>query len=327
MKNVIALSIAFFLTPFAYGDVIVDKGAKATLRVEYAYSNAGKYASPSKDQKREWQIARRIEIVGEYVAETAQPFGALHKEDKKQDSQVAALQATAASSQKKMQPMMSDMMAISSRCETQSIGKDGKQDAAKFEACVQNAVMSYGMNGQNSSAIQSAGAGGAAMGQQVTQQASGKRFQMWKLASQTGTYSINESLTTQIYEMTCTEVKVCKRVETRNGGGSIAPPGKSPAGASFLEVDAQNKDIVITLPVPLTPLGYKQTVVTTVPGESNVVRDTVMTATMYSHASEPMTVAIPSGLASLSGKKTIPLDGKYEEGGVLTITWAFAPHP
>lgn len=70
--------------------------------------------------------------------------------------------------------------------------------------------------------------------------------------AQSGTYSIDELLHFQVFEMTCNSTnKICRREETRKGGGPVPAPagGQSTAGASMLEVNGSKKQLVVSLPV------------------------------------------------------------------------------
>ncbi len=104
----------------AHAEVIAPKGNKATLRVEYVFTSEGKYVSSSRDQKRDWRAKRTVTLTGNYVAEAAQAMGALHKDDPEQKQQMAALQSKVTTTAKKMEPTMTDMMAISEKCEREA---------------------------------------------------------------------------------------------------------------------------------------------------------------------------------------------------------------
>ena len=87
---------------------------------------------------------------------------------------------------------------------------------------MEKATTEYGNNMEMTPDIKSAGADIAA----VQKTMSGTRFQLWQSTSQSGTYSIDENISKQVFEMTCTDTKVCKREVTTKGSGAIpAPPG------------------------------------------------------------------------------------------------------
>jgi len=273
MKQIILLSMLVAVSGAAHAELIVAKGAKATLQVEYVYSTTGSYSSPSKDQTRDWKVQRTVNLTAQMVADAPQPVGVM--------SQGGAAQS----------PMMADMQKIAAKC-----GND------------QNCLM----NEMNTVA--------SAMQQSASQ------YQLWRSVSQSGTYSIDELHHHQVFEMTCNKTdKLCRREETRKGSGPVPAPagGQSTAGASMLEVNSAKKELVVSLPVPLAPLNYTQTVVTTVPGEKGGVTQTVAKPWML-RASKPMTVTIPTDLKSVSGTQSFKLDGTYDEGGTVTVKWRFS---
>ena len=141
--------------------------------------------------------------------------------------------------------------------------------------------------------------------------ATAARFQMWKQTSQVGTYRIDEVRNRQVFEMTCTTVKTCKRNETRAGAGSIAPPSgnKSAPGASMIEVDSDGKDLAVMLPLPLALLGYTQTVITSIPEDDSGGTSKQVSSPWMLPATKAMTVAIPGDLKTVSGSKSFKIDG------------------
>jgi hypothetical protein len=80
--------------------------------------------------------------------------------------------------------------------------------------------------------------------------------------------------------------------------------------------------MVLSLPVPLAPLGYKQSVTTTIPDEQGTTKETVMGAWMMS-AAKPMTVSIPGSVVTMSGTKTIQVEGDGAERGTIYVSWQF----
>jgi len=184
---------------------------------------------------------------------------------------------------------------------------------------MEKAAAAYGNNMEMTPDIKSAGADIAA----VNKTMSGTRFQLWRSTSQGGTYSIDETISKQVFEMTCTETKVCKRTVTNKGGGAIPPPpgAKSIPSASMLEVDSTGRDMVLQLPMPLMPLPVTRTVTTTMMDDDAKGGPTFATLRMPSD--KPITVAIPKDLKSLSGTQTITIPGNQAEGGTLVVNWKF----
>jgi len=149
---------------------------------------------------------------------------------------------------------------------------------------------------------------------------------MWQLVSQKGTYSLDETYHKQVYEMTCTDKTPCKSEEVRKGGGPLPlPPGaKAGVGVAMLEVASTRKDMVVMLPVPLMALDYSRTLTTNLPDEdrkSGVSKG--LTSNYLSKATDKFTVTIPADLRTVSGTRTLKLDGDDGEGGTLTIHWSF----
>lgn len=302
----------------AHAELLAPQGAKGTLTVEYVFTSAGHYTSPAKDVIDNWSVRRVINLTAQYAADAPQPFGVLHKDDAKQNAQVKDLQARTTSAAKKMEPMANDMMAIAAKC---GVSMESGEDVTKAqEACIEKAVSNYGTNLQMTPELKSAGADIAA----VNKMASGTRFQLWHSTAQSGTYSIEENISKQVFEMTCTASKVCKRIETVKGGGAIpAPPGgKSTAGASMLEVDSTGGDMVLSLPMPLAPLPITRTVTTTIIDDDS--KGGPGFAPLWTMpANKPITVKIPKDLAAVSGAQSIVIAGEQAGAGMLTVSWHF----
>lgn len=304
----------------AHAEVIAPTGQKATLQVEYVFTSAGKYVSPSKDQKRDWNAKRTVTLTAHYVADAAQAMGALHKDDPKQRQQMAAMQSKVAVTAKKMEPTMADMMAITEKCEREAALPNDRQDEAKFEACIGQAITGYKMADEQQASANEA----RQVASGISAQMSAQRFQLWKLVSQDGQYTIDETYHRQVYEMTCTDVKVCESSETRRGGGRLpSPPGKPGVGVSLLEVDAEKKDIVLMLPMPLAPLTFTRTLTTSIPDEKNVTSKSDVMPIQWMMKAQQITAPIPADLRAVSGSKSYPIEGQNEEKGTVTVNWKF----
>jgi hypothetical protein len=184
-------------------------------------------------------------------------------------------------------------------------------------------VTSYGNTMSDAQVEQMKSAGSDVAG--LKQATTGSRFQLWKMVSQSGSYQVSETLMHQIYELTCTESKICRRDTTIKGGGPVAmPPGvKTIAGAAMFEVDTVKGDLVLQLPVPLTALETRTEVATTVPGETGGSTTTPLKP-FYLQAAKKMTLALPASLGSVSGRREIAVPGQLHEGGKITVTWRFS---
>ncbi len=318
MKAAIAWVVCLSVTSLAHAQLLVPKGAKAQVKVEYVFTSSGKYTSPAKEVIDNWSVRRVINLTALYAAEAPQAVAVLHADDPKHKAEMAGVQARATSAQKKLEPMQNDVMAMMAKCGISMDGPDVSAAEEKAqEACMEKAAVEYGNNLEMTPEIKSAGADIAA----IQQTMSGTRFQLWQFTSQSGTYSIDETISKQVFEMTCTETKICKRVETTRGAGAI-PGGKSVAGVSMLEVDSTGRDMILTLPMPFEPLPVTRTVTTTmIDDDAKGGPGVVPVWTMA--ANKPITVAIPADLKSLSGTKSFPIAGSQAGGGTLTVNWQF----
>jgi hypothetical protein len=307
MKKSVILGLALIAGSATGADLIVPQGTKATLQVNYQFKSSGKYAASGRERRADWNVLRDVTITAHYEANPPQPFGALHKDDPKQKKDIATMQTSIENMQTRMQPTMQDMMKIADKC-----GED--------EGCISREIENYGK--QMDPSIVKAGKEDAAT---IGKMATDTRFQMWRLTTMTGTYSVDERMNEQIFEMTCTETQVCKRSKTRSGAGNILPPPgfKSVEGTSMLEVDSRNKDMFVTLPMPLAPLPYTQTVTTTVPWDEGAGTTKEVSSGWMAKASEQGLVAIPGDLKTLSGTQTYKVEGHEEAAGTLTVKWTF----
>lgn len=316
MKKLVLSLVVCAASVAAQADVLVQPGSKGRLHVVYEFVSGGNYVSQSKDNKRDWKVSRTITIDAIFTADKPQAIGVLHKDDPKQQQKVAGMQANANAAFTKAQPMMNDMAAIAQRCETESAGNE-----AKFESCITGAVTGYAAAKPDMSAMNAA----KADADKVVSAMSGTRFQAWKFQSMNGNYVIDETLIRQVYEMTCTDTKICRRTETRKGAGPLPPPpaGQSFAGAFWVEVDSANKDLVALLPTPLGALEYTKTVVTTIPGEKDSTGKAYDNAWPNKIARDPIKVTIPANAVSASGSKELKIDEKFDDGGTIRVNWTF----
>ena len=296
----------------AHAELVAPKGAKGQLKVEYVFVSSGGYTAPAKDLITKWRVRRVVDITAQYTADAPTPVGTLHATD------TSAVQSRTKSAAKKLEPMAMDMMAMAAKC---GITMDGGGEVTKAqEACLEKGVSDYGNSMEMTPDIKSAGADITA----ATQAMKSTRYQVWQIVSQSGTYLIDEEHNKQVFELTCTAAKTCKRSDVRKGGGPIpTPPGeKSGAGFSLLEIDTAGKDMVIVLPVPLAPLTYTQTVTTNIPDETGSTKQSIAPL-MFGGDMQRITVSIPGDAAKLSGTKSIPVKGDAGEGGTLTVNWQF----
>jgi hypothetical protein len=97
------------------------------------------------------------------------------------------------------------------------------------------------------------------------------------------------------------------------------PPGLKTVSPAFFEVDAQKKDIVMTLPTPMWPLTCTSVVKSDFPDESS--GSSQCTAGLGQVSFKPVTVVIPGDLEQLSGSQELKSEGAEGESGTLSIRW------
>ena len=287
----------------AHAALLVAKGTRATVTVEYSYASVG--AKKDKYDPHEWKVNRTASITAQFEAEKPQEMAQMRAAEAGQLADLRNKQATAASAAKKLTPTMNDMMKIAERC-------------GDNEACIEKAVTEYGNNMELTPEIKSAGKDIEALGK-----TSGPRYQLWSVVTQKGTYVVDEFYKGQTADPACMEKPGarCHREETRKGNGNLeVPPGVAKgAGYGMFEVDAQKKDIVMKLPAPMMPLKYNRVVKSDFPSEteSNLAGSGMTGLGQF----KPITVVIPGDLSKLSGTEQIKQDGAEGEGGTLTIRW------
>jgi len=301
MKSAIALLMVLSAAT-AQAQLVVPTGSKGTLKVEYVYNAAGRTGTESGGAIDEWKVRRVINITANYEAEVPQPLGRLHKIEASQQASIEKKNRDVQAFAKKMEPTMNDMMKIAERC-------------GESEACIEKAIAEYG-NTMDKSEIEANKKTAAGLGKPDE-----PRYQMWRAKSQTGTYLIDELITRQVFEMTCTRTQVCKRTTTSKGSGDITQPAGRPIeGTTALEFDMVTKDLAVVLPSPLAPLKVENTATT------SIIDDEVSAG---SHRSPkvpdfgPINVVIPGNELKASGTRTIKGTGQGAESGTLTVTWTF----
>lgn len=304
MKTLLITSLAIASLGTAHAELLAAKGTKATVTVEYSYAAVG--AIKDKYDPREWNVTRTAQLTAQFTADKPQEMAQMRAPEAAQMADLKSKQATAVSASKKMQPMMSDMLKIAEKC-------------GDNEACIEKAVENYGNNMEITPELKSAGDDIQKLGK-----TSGPRYQLWKAVSQKGTFFVNEYYKGKTADPACMEKpgQRCNREETRKGSGDIAsPPGKANASIAMFEVDAQKKDIVMTLPAPMMPLTYNREVKSDFPGET---AGNSQGYVQINGSSKPLTITIPGDLKTLSGTEQVKADGTEAEGGTVTIKWTIA---
>jgi hypothetical protein len=219
-------------------------------------------------------------------------------------------QAKARNAQEKMAPMQADIQKIMEKC-----GQD--------QACMEREIQKYGMANSNSSTMNSAKS--ARKDIEAVSAQGPARYQLWNAASQTGTYSIEESRQDVVADPACGASLHCTTDETARGSGKIPPPPGARAGgapgAAMAEVDSDGKTLTIVLPVPLSPLPCSKTVKSNSPGTKS---GTSQTQVRFPPGDlKPVRIVLKGGGRDESGTEEIAIAGARADGGTLTVRWSF----
>ena len=306
MKKLAMLIAACAVSAGAHAELVKKKGTQATLQVEYLFKSSGGYFSPSKDQKRKWVVERRVSINATYAADAAQPFGMLHAKDPTQQKLIQEQKGKVEALAGQMAPMMGDVVRIDEECKHE-------------QKCIEARVSAYanGM-GKPKDVAKDVAEKQAAINEVA--HPNFPEYQLWRSTAQPGTYSISEDITFERFDLTCPGDKYCKRYVLTKGAGPIPEPaGRSIAGASMFEVDGWKGDVMIQLPMPLQALPTETNV------NTNIEHDEVKSGKGFAKPLlvnvEPIKVKFKADKIEASGQKIIPIEGKFEEGGTLTISW------
>lgn len=304
MKKLVVFLTGMALCGAAHAQLLVNKGAKGTLTVQYEYSANG--ANKDKNEPASWRVLRTMKMVVPMTAEPPAPTSSLQTMDAAYAADMEKKKGQIQDLHKTMAPTMNDMMAIAERC-----GED--------EACITRAIENYGKT-MDKSTIEKGKSQVAAASTM-----SGPRYQLWQPVSQKGTYAIDETHTGQTSDPACMNKpkQRCTREETRKGGGDIpAPPGSKNASAAMFEVDNVGKAVMIKLPVPLGALTYTKQVISNFPDEASGTSQGTLPP--MAGQQKTITVALPGDLRAASGTETYKVDGAGAEGGTMKVTWQFA---
>lgn len=295
-------SLAAFGT--AHAQLLVNKGAKGTLTVQYDYSAVGK--KTDKYEPKEWRVQRTMKLVVPMASDAPQPVSSLRPMDAAYAAEMDQKKAQIQEIHTTMAPTMADMMKIAERCN-------------EDEACVEKAIQEYSTT-MDRSKIEKGKKQVAAASTM-----SGPRYQLWQPVSEKGTYSVDETYRAQTSDPLCSgkPKQRCTREETRKGGGDIpAFAGAKNQSAAMLEIDGSGKEILIKLPVPLGALTYTRQVTSDFPDE----KSGTSAGTLPSMAGQQKTITVPltGDLRAASGTQSFKVDGAEGEGGTMTVTWQFA---
>ena len=303
MKKLLVFLSGLAVCGAAHADVLVNKGAKGTLNVQYEYSAVG--AKKDKYDPANWRVSRTIKLTVPMAAEPPAAVSSLRAADPAYLAEMEKKKGQIQDFHKTMAPTMADMMKIADRC-----GED--------EACIERAIQDYGKT-MDKSTIEKGRSQVAAAGAM-----SGPRFQLWQSLSQKGTYAVDETYHAETSDPACANKPKgrCTRDETRKGGGDIPVlAGAENAGTAMLEVDSVGKELLIKLPVPLGTLDYTKSVTSNFPDEASGTSQGMLPPMVGKQRT--ITVALPGDLRSASGAETYKVEGAGSEGGTMKVTWQF----
>jgi hypothetical protein len=304
MRKLVVFLSGMAVCGAAHADLLVNKGAKGTLSVQYEYSATG--AKKDKYDPASWRVLRTIKLTVPMTADPPVPASSLRAMDPAYAAEMEKKKGHIQDLHKTMAPTMADMMKIADRC-----GED--------EGCIERAIQDYGKT-MDKSTIEKGKSQAAAAGMM-----GGPRFQLWQPSSQKGTYAVDETYHAQTSDPACANKpkQRCTRDETRKGGGDIpAPAGSRNAATALLEVDSVNKDVLIKLPVPLGALTYTRQVTSDFPDEKSGTSQGTLPP--MAGQQKTITVALPGDLRGASGTESYQLEGEGAEGGTMKVTWQFA---
>jgi hypothetical protein len=94
-----------------------------------------------------------------------------------------------------------------------------------------------------------------------------------------------------------------------------------------MEVDSVKNTLLISLPMPIVPLPYMQTVATNHPEHKSGSSQQLLHFGGIAHTrwgEKPLAVALQGDVRQQAGEQVIKTSGKGSEGGTLTVRWRFA---
>lgn len=299
----LATALAALALP-TLAEVLVPKGTKANVTVEYTFESSGK-TPPQKGSKdaREWRTKRSARVTAELVAEKPQEYAQLKDMTAAQKEDLKTKQEKAKSAQEKMAPLQADIEKIMAKC-----GED--------EACMQREIQKYGMANSDSATMNSARSADEDI--RAVGKTGPANYQIWRAVGQSGTYSIDEWEAVTDADPACMEKPggVCHSDVTKKGSGNVPLPAgvKASASGATFEVDAAGKTMTVVLPTPIGPLPYTQVAKTDRPGQKSGTTNGLLH--FPGSLPKPITVTLTGGTLAQSGTESLAV-----EGGTVTAKW------
>lgn len=326
LSAALIVALAAMTTAAHATEPFAPAGSKATLSVDYVYESAGKKSSEGMYDPYEWRVKRSVSLVVDLTAKATTAMPTVQAIDAAQTAELKSMSDKAQAVATQMEPMMADAEKIMAKC-----GDD--------EDCITREAMKMG------AALQGTPQMDAAMKAKKDAEQLAKpgapRYQAWRPTLQKGSYSIDETAHISVPDPICTgrPRNRCTRDEVRKGSGEIPMPPDTKknrgaaAGISAVEVDAGKNTITVSLPVPLVPLPYTETITTDEP-EGTHDTPTPKGPQKKSHwfrvnadgdamHDKPLTVALKGGWRSQAGEQVVALKGEFGDAGTLTVRWRF----
>lgn len=322
----LVVMLAVMATAAYAAEAFAPAGAKATLSVDYLYESAGKKSSPGMYDPHEWRVKRSVNLVADLAAQAATEMPTVQAIDASQMAELKGKSVKAQSAATKMAPMMASVAAIMAKC-----GED--------EACLTRETQKMGAALQGTPQMDTAMS--AKKDMQKLSKPGAPRYQAWRPTAQKGSYVIDETAHLSVTDPICTSRPRhrCTRNEVRKGSGAIVLPAKAKkdpgaaAGISAVEVDTTKNTLTVTLPVPLFPLPYTETITTDEPegthdtptpkGPQAGLHQFRVNAAGGAMHDKPLTVPLDGGWRSQSGEQVVMLKGEFGNAGKLTVRWRF----
>jgi hypothetical protein len=316
-------------TAAAQADVLVERGHRATLSVDYSYESVG--SSPGSIASAEWRVKRSLTTSVTLEAGAPMAMAQMQAPDA---AQVAELEARAAAGQQvaaQLAPNMGNIAAFAAGAEA-LVAKCGDD-----EECFTREAQKF-LQGSNAAELgQAAGVAQQGLGSAFAPDA--PRYQVWQqIAQLPGTYLIDEALSVRSRDPICIGQPrdTCTIDELRTGGG-VAPGGSGRGPAAF-EVDSQGKTLMMMLPLVTTGLKYKRTFTSTHPEDESGESQAELgfpgaLALPASHASQPtdvrielqpLTMSFTGDTLPTTGTRTFEATGDSGERVKLTVAWRLA---
>ena len=308
------------------GEAFAPPGSKATLTVDYVYESVGKRSSEGMYEPHEWRARRSVNLVADMVAFPAASTPQLQALDASQAAQLKSMGDKGQAAAAHMAPMVENAQAAMDKC--------GDDDAC-FAREAQKMTTAMMGTPQGATAMR------AGKEVQALAQPGAPRYQAWRATAQKGRYAIDETAHLSITDPICTSRPRhrCTRDEVRKGAGEVplSPEGKknarADAGYSAVEVDNVKNTLTVTLPAPIVPLPYTETITTDEPAETHdtpvpkgpqqkLQRFRVNAAGGVTQ-DQPFTLPLKGGWRSQSGEQVVMLKGEFGDAGKLTVRWHF----